>query len=272
MVHTDSHHVYLFNPFMSVNGVQISLPPLTAFDNFPSHAVSTEYCLVKAVLSSDPVLDKDYVVMALYGGYHRLALFKPREKNMTWASLDDRSFANIIYFKDRFYVVDKEGALFVCDIECDDPKLKVAMVTPTMYEEETNQIYLVECCGELLQVKREVRYDSPVYFTTGFRVFKLDFVDLKWVQVKDLFGQVLFVGDNSSISLPASDLPGCEKNCIFFTDDNYYWYELSPKDTNYDTGVFSLENGSIDRHYGMKSKMKFPPPVWVEPTPRRCFS
>ncbi|KAL5702027.1 hypothetical protein ACHQM5_027296 [Ranunculus cassubicifolius] len=263
-----SNGVHLFNPFLGGNCV-IRVPSVTEFKGFPAHAISNEYCLVNAVLSANPLLDGDYVVMAIYGGFNRLAYYKPGDKS--WTCLDDdHVFYSVVYFHDQFYGVDRIGALYAIDLSDNDPKL--SMVVEAMYEYTTNQLYLVESCGNLVMVKREVKYDSPIYFTTGFEVFKLDFVESKWVQVKDMCGQVLFLGDNLSMSLPASNCPWCDPNSIYFTDDNFYWHEFASPYRIYDTGVFNMEDGSIDRHYAMKSEMKFPPPIWVEPTPRRRFN
>lgn len=106
-----------------------------------------------------------------------------------------------------------------------------------------------------------------------FRVFRLDFegVKGKWVEIKSLGEASLFLGDNSSISVLASNFAGCQPNCIYFTHD-----EDGLLDTLFnivsvcDLGIYEVESKSFKFHYTMDLaalKMARRPPIWVVPTP-----
>lgn len=42
---------------------------------------------------------------------------------------------------------------------------------------------------------------------------------LPWIEMKNLDDNALFLGDNSSISILASNFPGCQRNSIYFSHD-----------------------------------------------------
>ncbi|KAI8536859.1 hypothetical protein RHMOL_Rhmol10G0288900 [Rhododendron molle] len=57
--------------------------------------------------------------------------------------------------------------------------------------------------------------------TLGFVVRKFDDSYSSCVEVKDLDGDVLFLGLNLSSYISSGDhFPECRRNCIYFTDDN----------------------------------------------------
>ena len=96
--------------------------------------------------------------------------------------------------------------------------------------------------------------------TKGFNVFKLLVLDgkKKWVKIKDpnvLGGGALFLDDNTSTYVPASDIPGCQSNCIYFIDCCVPGYThpegacLPPTDM----GIFYLGDGSFQWHCVLKS-------------------
>ncbi|PIA65127.1 hypothetical protein AQUCO_00100553v1 [Aquilegia coerulea] len=262
----ENHQVSLLNPFSSVSN-EIHLPPLTAFEyDKKSGTPLTPYYISKAVLSANPGSSLDYVVMATYGGFDRLAFFKPGDK--AWTSFDSkyRFFLDVIYYRDQFYVVNCDGEVFACDLNLTRPKL--SRVAPCLVTGAIKN-YLVESSGDLLQVLRDTNFENEGhnYFNGGFEVFKLDLVKNKWNHINSLDGRVLFLGENSSFSLAASDFPGCKPNAIYFTDDYFEGYAdneefgIGP----HDMGIFNLENQSHEPHYPTKSNMIIPAPIWVEP-------
>lgn len=122
--------------------------------------------------------------------------------------------------------------------------------------------YLVESEGELLQI---VRRTNSAHRTDCFTVFKLDFKSVKWVKLKNLSGQVLFVGDNSSLSLPISDLPGCKPNWIYFS--GHKSMDFHERKCPRDMGIFSMEDGILEPHFGHKSGIYFLMlPIWIVPS------
>lgn len=139
---------------------------------------------------------------------------------------------------------------------------------------ETSKCYLMESSsGELLNVERflEEKDDLCQFVTCDFKVCKLNRSDRQprpiWVEVESIGGDSLFLGDNHSFSLVASQFPGCRPNSIYYTDDytDIMLYEpFGPRDMC----IFSLEDKSFQMHYTLYPSHKdMPPPIWIVPTP-----
>ncbi|PON90858.1 hypothetical protein TorRG33x02_132640 [Trema orientale] len=128
--------------------------------------------------------------------------------------------------------------------------------------------YLVESSGgDLLQVKRYRQWNNN-RVTVFFRIFKLSSDLSRWVEMKTLGEDSLFLGDNSSISVLASRYVGCQKNCIYFTHDKDVtgYSRHGP----WDLGVYDLESGLCTRGFNIDAalitKMVGRSPIWVLPT------
>ncbi|KAL6185946.1 hypothetical protein ACLB2K_042068 [Fragaria x ananassa] len=109
-------------------------------------------------------------------------------------------------------------------------------------------------------VRRYIRYRRFMkHKTKFFRIHKLNFDDDKWIKKKSLGNVALFIGDNSSISVLASDFPGCLPNCIYFNHDNdrIAWDNVP----SHDYGVYNIESEEIPQPYTIDAK-KYPP-VWI---------
>ncbi|PIA61570.1 hypothetical protein AQUCO_00300827v1 [Aquilegia coerulea] len=273
--------VHLLNLF---NNNQNLLPPLSTFDPVknPTDPLDDDGCihravLLKVVLSANPTLNpNNYVVIAIFGSYSKMAFYKPGDdawtsldikpssKNQAWIQareLSDRPASlqqDVIYYKNKFYAVDFFGALWVYGLSVPHPRLY--NMVPSHDNQFYHLKYIVQSCGHLLLVGR----NCPML---DVETKKLDWYDLKWVETKNLCGQMLFLGDNESLSLSASDYPGCKQNHIYFTDnylDRYYSGECPGPP---DMGVYNLEDGTVEPHYQVTQFKRFlPAPVWIEPT------
>ncbi|KAK7842113.1 putative F-box protein At5g55150 [Quercus suber] len=147
--------------------------------------------------------------------------------------------------QDEFNNVDSED-----DIEDDD-------ALENEYEEEVEE-----------EEEEEEEINDNSYVTIGFTVLKLkrstqagSKYKYKYEKVDNLGDRALFVGDNSSVSLSASSLNGCKANCIYFTDDNIELYEETLNGGGYDMGVFSMKDGTFDKHYP-ESFSYYSTPLW----------
>ncbi|PIA49844.1 hypothetical protein AQUCO_01300530v1 [Aquilegia coerulea] len=261
--------VSLFNPFLSHDN-EIQLPSIQTLPH-EEFDIYHDAFLSKAVLSANPVLNPNYVVMAIYGGIFSLAFFKPGDKTWTSPDFEDANMDDVIQFNDQFYVVDCQGFVFSCDVTQPHPEL-VKVASPPSYQAFSMKKYLVDSFGDLLQISKEIdsSSDDEPYRTVGFEVFKLEQSTLKWTKLQSIGNCAIFLGDNYSMSLSSKDFPTCKPNCIYFTDDYYEGYYNNPNRGPRDMGVFNIKNGSIKQHYPMNSKTIYPPPIWIEPTLERC--
>ncbi|KAH7850145.1 hypothetical protein Vadar_028526 [Vaccinium darrowii] len=111
--------------------------------------------------------------------------------------------------------------------------------------------------------------------TLAFEMYKFDDSIFSWVEVKDLGGESLFLGFNSSASISSSDFPECRGNCIYFSDDTTdfdYLDQIQEGGRGFDMGIYNLNDGTIERFpvpvYPCDGKNLFSPlPIWVVPKP-----
>ncbi|BBG98246.1 hypothetical protein Prudu_007598 [Prunus dulcis] len=142
--------------------------------------------------------------------------------------------------------------------------LNVNAVAPLFFETDLYiKAYLVGSNEEeLLLVHRYSTFTCQCRVTNGFRLFKMDDDKYTWIEKNDLGDFALFVGDNSSISVVASKIQGCESNCIYFYDDN----DLTKRDRSFtDFGVYNIKSQRILKpahlpHYGATGNNAQPPP------------
>ncbi|KAL4600954.1 hypothetical protein ACB092_11G237200 [Castanea dentata] len=215
--------------------------------------------------------DCDCVIMVIYGEYRQLAFTRPGNK--AWMDIKSsrrRRYADIAFYKGKFYAVDYDGALVVCRINDNKKPWAKAIAPPlegiTMSFKWNVQKYIVESLGGLLldpmdEFKEECYNEANPYVTIGFIVQKLERCHqggskfkYKWVKVDSLGDQALFVGDNSSSPLTASSLNGIKPNCIYFTDDDLRVFNCTRNGGGSDMGVFSMEDAKIKSHYSVHLK------------------
>ncbi|KAL5704027.1 hypothetical protein ACHQM5_022504 [Ranunculus cassubicifolius] len=226
-------------------------------------------------------MDGFYWLKKKYSGSCHLAFCKPGDE--VWTLLDGMLYNAIdgaLYYREQFYFIRFQGVLFTWDLNFHSPMLSEVLSGVEIGEFcGFHAKYLVELSGGLFLIKRfRAHKDSdPLslnYQTVGFRVLKLNLDEHKVTEVKSLDGRAVFVGNNSSFSIRASEFLGCKPNCIYFTDDYFEGYidveidGIGPQDF----GVFSLDDGSIEPYYPMESDMINPAPVWVEPTLQALYN
>lgn len=229
----------------------------------------------KVILSTSPSDQSNYIVLAIINQTGDLAYCK--KGDLSWKFIDDAQgyCEDAIYFQGMFYAVNKFGGIVVCDVNFDSPR--VSFIN-TPHQVGGDMQYLVACMDELLLVTRylELEFDGDsrqldiIYRTTEFQVSRLDLKGPKWEVVTSLDDWVLFVGENSSFVLSASDFPECKGNQIYFTDDYSEW-NYDGVNGDHDLGVYNLEDGSIEDlpcyPRNSYSGRCWPPPIWVSPNP-----
>ncbi|CAL5364411.1 unnamed protein product [Camellia sinensis] len=257
----------------------------------------SEYYIHKAVLSADPD-SSNYDIAIIYGSGRKLAVLQitttvNANANATsnakeWRFINGkpyRSFQDIIYHKDRFYAMDVWGQVYSCDVRGPSTIMHDESVAPTIcvFLHPHSKKYLVESPkGDLWHVIRLIDpAEGGNYWTTKFRVYRLverDHISssrnrdrLKWVEMDRIGDCALFLGDNHSLSVVASDFPrGCMPNCIYYTDDGTaaFMAGTSYDATGaYDIGVYNMVDKTISQHYVPNlAHMFLPPPIWIVPT------
>ncbi|CAK9186233.1 unnamed protein product [Ilex paraguariensis] len=128
--------------------------------------------------------------------------------------------------------------------------------------------------GDLLIVQRfliRIKSDDNRHVTYRFKIFKLQFnpnEEAERVEVKSLGGDALFLGDNQSMAVLASDFPGCRPNCIYFTDHYLMVAHPPPVYGRCDLGIFNVDDGSFQGLCNLDCSQKhLVPAIWILPTP-----
>ncbi|XP_043704443.1 F-box protein At2g26160-like [Telopea speciosissima] len=259
----------LLNPF---SGDKIQLPPQPKPENdFPTELCLHRIFLRKVILSSRPNKttpcedDEKCVVMAIITGCKTLSFLRLGDE--VWTPIDSKGIDDVIYFNGQFYAIDATGKVWMVDISSPQPKM-IEFAEPGDDINIYAYFYLVESAGELFMLARDL-YEGEgdqlmrIHETDGFDVYKFNFDNRKWMEVKSLDNRALFVGANTSFAIFPSNHLQCEPNCIYYTDD--YPQGLKEGGGN-DMGVFRLETEEIDDHYvGPDILSRISTPLWICP-------
>ncbi|KAF9589058.1 hypothetical protein IFM89_018320 [Coptis chinensis] len=240
-------NIHLLNP---LSRIQISLPSLCAFPPDQQHAFCKpeKLCQVfveKFALGAKPPLpNQTSVVMAIYGGYGRLAFATPGDE--AWTPVESSTFRtheDIIFFNGHFYVVTSCGYLRVCEINMTIPRTTDIAPCPSNVK-GSYKFYLMEISGILHLIVRNLHVNLH-YFSVDFEVYKFDFCEKFWCDVLDLGDHALFVGNNNSFSISTSKYPEFKANCIYFTDDHGGFFH----EHFYDMGVYNYNTGNMEEPF-----------------------
>lgn len=128
--------------------------------------------------------------------------------------------------------------------DCDDSEDSYSVSSEDLEEKKVIDSFLVETTkGDLLMVHREWEYGgSPTYSIFKFVVSNHD-EQVERSIVEDLEGHSLFLGKNHSISVLASDYPGCRPNSIY-----YAFWDRDSAFPNYGIEEFNLKDQSVRKH------------------------
>ncbi|CAL8127200.1 unnamed protein product [Prunus armeniaca] len=270
--------VTLVNPFFRVKGrikkenSIICLPPLNPKPISRHWFSKTNYFVFKATISADPILNaNDYIVVVIYEEYCRLAFIRPG-KDTAWTYVDQRwsLIQEVVPIRDKFYAVDRWGNLLSFD---GVDQFKCNVESKVNNTEQTSEKKYLMALNEkdFLMVERYTTWDDDSKRETmEFKVFEFSFVKGDWIETNNLGDVAIFVGDNSSIYVVASNDYGCQPNCIYFTHDNYrIRMDFKPWGPN-DIGVYNIKTRSISQSFTKDAmtmmKLMNRPPIWIAPT------
>ncbi|XP_050373231.1 probable F-box protein At1g44080 [Argentina anserina] len=273
--------VTLINPFSRVKGREkensvIYLPPLIPPEGSEAQwSAECDSYIFKATISADPILSvNDCIVMIIYDDLYKLAFI--RLGDTTWSYTNVRThFEEAVHVENNICVVDYWSKLHSIDVtsQCHEDGVKLVAHGVKRPDDDYVKSYLVESSKErgLLMVRRYYYHDEDnnnKRVTTKFKVYELDFNEHRWVQKRTLGNVALFLGDNSSISVSASNFTGCLSNCIYFNhdaDDVGFEYEFF-----HDFGVYDVKRKSFipveNTDAATLVKKSKQPSIWVLPT------
>ncbi|VAH73958.1 unnamed protein product [Triticum turgidum subsp. durum] len=196
------------------------------------------------------------------GGYIMVLIHNP-DGQLSFAWLGDDKwtwlkphcfFQDCLYKDSKLYAVTLLGEIHVFDLR--GPV--VAAKAP---------------CGDLMQVFRSqdvVHYDpradnaTHVHYTDGIKIFKVEIVAEKVMEINSLMDHVLLVGLNQSLCLSAEEYPQLKANTVYVADDheylNYY------KNNRRDIAAFDLTHNSSEELDSPQLWSNWPTPIWITPS------
>ncbi|KAK6932537.1 Domain unknown function DUF295 [Dillenia turbinata] len=214
---------------------------------------------LKAVLSADPCLSSDWVLMIIYE-IGKLAFVKNGDK--VWTGIDPPlgNCSDIYYYERQFYGVDYEGNIVNCDVQGPNPtaghvisRLPISLKALVGFK-----FYLAEWCGKFVVIHRSINVPS---IPKSFRIFEIDFAQGNWVEVTHLGNKAIFLGFNPSITVDALEFRKCKPNCVYFTDDTH---EGRVDPDGRDMGIYNMVDRNVEPHFVEESCSQIIP-RWLQP-------
>ncbi|KAM5567354.1 hypothetical protein ABKV19_015439 [Rosa sericea] len=279
----ENFSITLLNPFRKA--AAIHLPPLTTPHNFRDYQFELQkfqdelkkrydYYVRKVILSADPSLNPhNYVVVATYDYCCRMAFIKAGQRDWTYVE-KTYMFSDAIFHRNEIYAVGLGGIIASVDVNSsNDPSRppKAIPLTPLrpmehpLFPYKADTAYLVESTnGDLLHVRRFLKRKEGLDQKLGvinFVVYKVLFNDndgtfVRQDLVDNIGDDALFLGDNHSISVLASNFPRCQPNSIYFTNDIM----------NGGMGIFNLADKTVTQHYPLNPSERYiRPAIWIVP-------
>ncbi|XP_019460754.1 PREDICTED: uncharacterized protein LOC109360351 [Lupinus angustifolius] len=227
----------------------------------------------------DDYKQEDFMAIAIYGQYNRLAFCKRGDNK--WTDIPksqkddvdaDYDYEDVIFHQGKIYVIDSFTKIFEYDIKTSSTPLGRIIEIPKPHDLSflaTNWkfAYLIGCLdGGLLMVVRHINFYRVLVQNVGFNSPKFDIYKLEkgakqWSRVFDLKNYALLIGFNLSVLMSANIFPNGWENRVHYTD-NVLPSQFFKSVGGYDIGVFNLEDG--------KSTLLFPditvlssPPIWL---------
>lgn len=200
-------------------------------------------------------------------------------------------YSDVIHHKGQFYAITTEGSIGILHINTPNPCVQNLTGLDTIGVQSFVRTYLVADSASMslfIIVRDSLRpdevqdqyypeYEVPIaeyiwLCTSGFKVYELGLEEngeykKNPVQVESLGDRVIFLGQNSSMLLMASEFAGFKGNRIYFTDDymESYLFESPIGIGCVDLGIFNMEDKTIQPLFRDRFHPYFSPPVWIAP-------
>ncbi|XP_049356805.1 probable F-box protein At1g65740 [Solanum verrucosum] len=248
----------------------IELPHMNTLENFDlDYHIEFEYYVEKALLSSHPHTNDDYILMINQGVPRSLAYWK--SGNMGFITVThEGAYSDVTYHDEQFYGVDFQGNVVIFDFRgrgLERPIKRIVEGVPSEFIYGM-QLYIVHSLGELFVITRngvEKHPETNLYGVEEFIVARVDVDNESYEEVDDLGNRAIFLGFSASTAVV--EQYGCKANHIYFTDDCSTAYYFSENGGGKDMGIYNLLDDTIEPHYTGESYHKFSPPIWIFNTP-----
>ncbi|XP_045822335.1 uncharacterized protein LOC123915238 [Trifolium pratense] len=281
--------ITLMNPFKKL--VYIPLPPIYMLD-IVREKKNCECNVHKITLSINPTTrPHDYYVAAIYSMKKCLAFLKAGQKLWTYIDIEDYCrFSDVIFYKGLFYAIGEWNDIVSFDLSNLMDGKVIPNVVSSKGDEYAQRAYIVKSLeGDLWIIRRFIDFpddfdedddDDDGYDSNGdrrsgtrrFEVYKLE-LDLQtgkliqMLKLDSLGDNVLFLGDNDSVSMSASYFSNyLQKDSIYYTDDYFESISIPYPNGPFDMGIYNVKDGSFSKHCSYQDWFtRMPPPLWVLP-------
>ncbi|TXG56268.1 hypothetical protein EZV62_017581 [Acer yangbiense] len=149
-------NVNLMHPF---SNLQHNFPNIKTIDKWDENYNISYYdrFIFKCVLSSNPLLESDYILVVMLGGFNQLVYARPGDES--WTFISKRiNYSDITYYRGQLYAVNCVGQIMACSIGGGDnpsePEV-VAELPSKLLRNEPTRLYIVESAGALLIISRD---------------------------------------------------------------------------------------------------------------------
>ncbi|XP_021758222.1 putative F-box protein At5g60060 isoform X1 [Chenopodium quinoa] len=248
LTHGIDDNMYLFNP-LTKDRLDLPCRRTIPFLRDNSGEFLGAYFINRAVVLK--VSGDTLVVVLIYDAYLRAAIAKPGDTQWTPIISEKRAIyrrvMDVLYRRDN---LGTDGLVFVNEcgnialVNLDDVQNKKPLAL-SWYRCYVPYIrFVFQNTDSELNFSDHTTYIVN-YKTVGFKVYKFHFDDKSWEELKDLQDVALFVGNNATMSVRATEM-GCQRNCVYFAD-NYSSGSKATKDklTGHDIGVFQMGENII---------------------------
>ncbi|XP_044953725.1 F-box protein At5g25290-like [Hordeum vulgare subsp. vulgare] len=217
-----------------------------------------------------------YIVVLIHDPDGQLSFAWLGDDKWTW--LKPRClFQDCLYKDGMLYAVASRGEIHAFDLR--GPVVTTKLITGWADIYSCPTIYIVQApCGDLMQVFRSqdvVDCDpcadtaTHVHYTDEIKIFEVETMAEKVVEINSLKDHVLLVGQNQSLCLSAEEYPQLKANNVYVTDDCKYLTFY--KNNRRDIAVFDLANNSNEELVSPPLWSNWPTPIWITPSLTKLY-
>ena len=196
-----SAEIYVLNP---LTGSQFQLP---SFSSLPE--VRSPY--QKVILSAKHSAADSFIAVVSYGSFNQhLAIARPGDEKWFTISTnlsDTGEIADFVFHKGKIMAISRYGKFNIFDVARLSVEASMTVETKSC-DSIIDDIYMVSTPpGDLLMVRGAARFRILKFQPEG---------ELCWTELNDLGDSSLFLGRHHSMLLSAKEIPGIQRNCIYF--------------------------------------------------------